>query len=81
MLYSKNLSLLTLYCLIYFKSVYGLIDPITGTFAVGAFIAGYFLQKSNYPNLFFSTNCPKTIDLHSMYNINIKLQLNINEYK
>lgn len=73
MLCSKYLSLLTLSCLVSFKSisVYGLIDPITGTFAVGAFIAGYFIQKSNYQIPFFSTSCPKTIDIDSKFNLNI----------
>jgi len=68
MLCIKYWSLLTLSCLISFKSttVYGLIDPITGTFAVGAFIAGYFVQKSNYQIPFFSSSCPKTFDVRKL---------------
>lgn len=72
MLCSKYWSLLTLSCLISFKSttVYGLIDPITGTLAVGAFIIGYFVPKSTYRIPFFSSSCPKTFNFNSRFNVN-----------
>lgn len=59
MLYVKYKSLFILSCLVFFKStsVNG-IDPITGSFVVGAFVAGYFMNKSNFYQYFGS--CSKT---------------------
>ncbi|XP_060864665.1 torsin-1A-like [Metopolophium dirhodum] len=52
--------------LFFFKSttVYGLIDPITGTFVVGAFVSGYFLN-SNYILPYFG-GCPKTFEIKDL---------------
>lgn len=64
MLCSKFFSLYILSCLFIFKptDVYGLIDPVTGTLAVGTFVVGYFLHKKSYFGFPFSS-CPKmTID-------------------
>lgn len=64
MFYRKYLSLFVLIYLISLKSttVNGIIDPITGTLAVGAFVAGYFMHKSNYQYPFFN-KCPKSINI------------------
>jgi len=67
----------TLSCLFFFNftTVYGLIDPITGSFVVGAFVTGYFLNKSNYvfPNVIpFFGGCPKTFDIKGKISLNIK---------
>ncbi|XP_022163448.1 torsin-1A-like [Myzus persicae] len=72
MLCGKYFLSCVLCCLFFFKStttVHGLIDPITGTFVVGAFVTGYFLNKSNYvlPNIFsFSGGCPKTFEIKDL---------------
>jgi len=69
MLCGKYFLFLVLSFLIFFKStttVYGLIDPITGTFVVGAFVTGYFLNKSNYVSSYFST-CPKTFEIKGKF--------------
>ncbi|VVC33604.1 Hypothetical protein CINCED_3A022350 [Cinara cedri] len=57
MLYTKCLLLYS--GLIFFKSttVFGIIDPITGAFALGSFALGYFLTKTNYSFLNIN-NCP-----------------------
>lgn len=70
MLYSKYLSLLILSCLFFSKltTVHGLIDPITGTLAVGAFITGYFLHKTNYSIPFIGSSCPNKMDINSKFN-------------
>lgn len=64
MFYERYLSLLSLGCLILHgpAPVRGLIDPITGTFALGAFVAGYFWHKSDY-SIPFAGTCPKTLDI------------------
>lgn len=66
MLYRKYLLLYFLNCffLLIFTSVHGLIDPITGTFAIGAFVAGYFLHRQSNFDLPFSSSCPKAIDVN-----------------
>jgi len=61
--------LLCVYFLFFFKStttVHALIDPITGTFVVGAFVTGYFLNKSNYRFPFYGT-CPKTFEIKGKF--------------
>ncbi|KAL5241408.1 hypothetical protein ACI65C_008818 [Semiaphis heraclei] len=40
-------------------------DPITGTFVVGVFVTGYFLNKSNYQFPFYDT-CPKTFEIKDL---------------
>lgn len=65
MFYKQCLSLLAL-SLIFFKytTVDGLIDPVTGTFAIGAFIAGYYFKKANYSySLPFFDTCPRKINI------------------
>lgn len=67
MLCEKYFSLCFL-SLFFFKSttVYGLIDPITGTFVVGAFVTGYFLNKPN--NIFsYFGSCPKTFEIKGKF--------------
>ncbi|XP_025207141.1 torsin-1A [Melanaphis sacchari] len=75
MLCGQYFSLCILSCLFFLNSttVYGLIDPITGTFVVGAFVTGYFLNKSNYtfPDILpIFGGCPNTFNIkeleHSM---------------
>lgn len=71
MLYGKYFSFYILSCLFFFKStaVYGLVDPITGTFVVGAFVTGYFYNKSNFtmPNIFpIFGRCPKTYNIKEL---------------
>lgn len=55
-------------------TVNGLIDPITGTFAVGAFVAGYFINKSNFIYPYFAS-CPNEIDVLSKIKNHMKLIL------
>lgn len=43
-------------------AVDGLIDPVTGAFALGAFVAGYFFHKTKYSNP-FSRSCPREMDI------------------
>jgi len=73
MLYDKYFSLCILSCLLFLKSttVYGFIDPITGAFVVGAFVSGYFINKSNFrptiPNIVsFYGGCPNTFDIKEL---------------
>lgn len=77
MFYKQCLSLLVL-SLIFFKhtTVEGLIDPVTGTFAIGAFIAGYFFKKSNYSYSFpFFDTCPRIIDIDGKVDFNCTIFL------
>lgn len=69
-------SLFVLIYLIFVKStaVNGIIDPITGTLAIGAFVAGYFMHKSNYDIPLFS-KCPKTVDIYGELNYKRNCQL------
>lgn len=62
--YSKNFSIYILSCFIFLKpiTVNGLIDPITGSFVIGAFVTGYFINKSNVIYPYFAS-CPKEIDI------------------
>lgn len=65
---SEKYFLLCFLSLFFFKSttVYGLIDPITGTFVVGAFVTGYFLNKPN--NIFsYFDSCPKTFEIKGKF--------------
>lgn len=66
MLCGKYLCFLSLF---FFKSttVYGIIDPITGTFVVGVFVTGYFLNKSNYVFPYFGNDCPKTFKIKGKF--------------
>jgi len=83
MLYGKYFSLCTLSCLLFLKSttVYGFIDPLTGASVLGAFVSGYFINKSNF---YFYDRCPNTFDIKGKANLNITfwffLQLKINNY-
>lgn len=86
MLYGKYFSFYILSYLFFFQStaVYGLVDPITGTFVVGAFVTGYFYNKSNFTmsNIFpIFGRCPKTYNIKGKVNLNnFFLQLKIKSY-
>jgi len=69
MLCGKYFLLCVLSCLLVFKSstVHGLIDPMTGTFVVGAFITGYFADKIPY---FFK--CCNELDIQGKVSFNIQ---------
>lgn len=71
MLFNKYLSLLVLSCLFFSKSttVHGLIDPFTGTLAIGAFITGYVLHKTNYSMPFMGSSCPNKIDINGKFTL------------
>lgn len=79
MLYSKYLFLYIL-SFIFLKptTVNGLIDPITGAFAIGAFITGYYVNQSYFGFPFYSS-CPKEIRLLGKiyYIIIIVIMLNL----